>query len=150
MIEVEIPKDINGYKPKFIGPLTLRNTVSIIITAITAVPIGFLLGQVFVNEIALTIAMIIGAPILFCVFKDIYGMPAEKFILMYLKTQVFTPKDRKYKTNNFYQSFLPIQDKKLNDKELKKYKKKVKKNKKKEKRKNKINALYTPYFKVFS
>ena len=109
MIEVEIPKDINGYKPKFIGPLTLRNTVSIIITAITAVPIGFLLGQVFVNEIALTIAMIIGA------------------IFMYLKTQVFTPKDRKYKTNNFYQSFLPIQDKKLNDKELKKYKKTKKK-----------------------
>ena len=107
MIEVEIPKDINGYKPKFIGPLTLRNTVSIIITAITAVPIGFLLGQVFVNEIALTIAMIIGAPILFCGFKDIYGMPAEKFILMYLKTQVFTPKDRKYKLiisiNPFYQ-----------------------------------------------
>ena len=127
MIEVEIPKDINGYKPKFIGPLTLRNTVSIIITAITAVPIGFLLGQVFVNEIALTIAMIIGAPILFCGFKDIYGMPAEKFILMYLKTQVFTPKDRKYQTNNFYQSFLPIQDKKLNDKELKKYKKTKKK-----------------------
>ena len=127
MIEVEIPKDINGYKPKFIGPLTLRNTVSIIITAITAVPIGFLLGQVFVNEIALTIAMIIGAPILFCGFKDIYGMPAEKFILMYLKTQVFTPKDRKYKTNNFYQSFLPIQDKSLNDKELKKYKKTKKK-----------------------
>ena len=88
MIEVEIPKDINGYKPKFIGPLTLRNTVSIIITAITAVPIGFLLGQVFVNEIALTIAMIIGAPILFCGFKDIYGMPAEKFILMYLKTHL--------------------------------------------------------------
>lgn len=105
----------------------MRNTVSIIITAITAVPIGFLLGQVFVNEIALTIAMIIGAPILFCGFKDIYGMPAEKFILMYLKTQVFTPKDRKYKTNNFYQSFLPIQDKKLNDKELKKYKKTKKK-----------------------
>lgn len=127
MIEVEIPKDINGYKPKFIGPLTLRNTVSIIITAITAVPIGFLLGQVFVNEIALTIAMIIGAPILFCGFKDIYGMPAEKFIFMYLKTQVFTPKDRKYKTNNFYQSFLPIKDKKLNDKELKKYKKTKKK-----------------------
>ena len=127
MIEVEIPKDINGYKPKFIGPLTLRNTVSIIITAITAVPIGFLLGQVFVNEIALTIAMIIGAPILFCGFKDIYGMPAEKFILMYLKTQVFTPKDRKYKTYYFYKSFLPIQDKKLNDKELKKYKKTKKK-----------------------
>ena len=112
MIEVEIPKDINGYKPKFIGPLTLRNTVSIIITAITAVPIGFLLGQVFVNEIALTIAMIIGAPILFCGFKDIYGMPAEKFILMYLKTLV----DLSYLVATL-----------INDKELKKYKKTKKK-----------------------
>ena len=52
MIEREIPKDIKGYEPKFIGPLTFRQTICMGLAAAVSVPTGLLLGQIFINEIS--------------------------------------------------------------------------------------------------
>ena len=55
MIEREILKDIKDYKPKFIGPLTLRQTVCSGLAIITGVPVALLTGQIFINEIAIVV-----------------------------------------------------------------------------------------------
>ena len=48
MIEREILKDVKEYEPKLFGPFTLRQAACIGLAAITSVPTGLLLGQVFV------------------------------------------------------------------------------------------------------
>lgn len=121
MIEGEILNDIKGYEPKFIGPLTLRQTACIGLATITSLPIGFLTGQVFINEIAITIGGIVGVPFMICGFWKPYGIPFEKFAKQFIKMQILAPKNRKYKTENYYESFMPKDNNSLTKKELKKH-----------------------------
>lgn len=127
MIEREIPKDIKGYEPKFIGPLTFRQTVCMGLAAAVSVPTGLLLGQIFINEIAITVAGALAIPFVACGFKKVYGIPLEKFAMMYLRTQILVPKNRKYQTNNYYRKLFGSDVHKMDSKELKKYQKRKKK-----------------------
>lgn len=127
MIERPIPKDIKEYEPKFIGPLTLRNTVCIGLGALVSIPIGIMLSKVFVNEIAILVAGIICVPFIACGFKKIYGIPFEKFALMYIRTQLLVPKNRKYEVHNYYKTFLESENIKMDKKAMKKYQKRKKK-----------------------
>lgn len=127
MIEREILKDIKDYKPKFIGPLTLRQTVCSGLAIITGVPVALLTGQIFINEIAIVVGGLVGTPFLLCIFEP-YGIPFEKFAKQYIRMNILTPKNRKYQTRNYYESFMPIEKKcDMSKKELKKYKKAQKK-----------------------
>ncbi len=127
MIEREILKDVKEYEPKLFGPFTLRQAACIGLAAITSVPTGLLLGQVFVNEIAIIGGAMLGVPFLLCGFKKVYNMPFEKFAIQFIRTQLLSPSTRKYQTKNYYETLLPIDNYRMNKKELKKYRKQQKK-----------------------
>lgn len=102
MVEREVLKDIKSYKPKMFGPFTMRNAACIALAVFTSIPIGLLLNTIFVETFSILVASLIAAPILFCGFKDIYGLPAEKFFIQTIKMSFLCPTIRKYKVKNYF------------------------------------------------
>lgn len=122
-IEREILKDIQSYKPKFIGPFTLRNLAGIGLSLAIGLPTFFFLNQYFIKTFSFFISALLATPICACGFCEIYGLPLEKFIYTVIKTFLFSPRQRKFKINNYYeQLFLELH-------EPHDYKKKIKRNK---------------------
>lgn len=127
MIEVEILKDVKGYEPKLFGPFTVRQSVCLALAAVVVAPVAWQLSKIFVSQAVIVIGGVLAAPFIVCGFKKIYGMPAEVFAMQYIKMQIMCPATRKYKTQNYYENYIPANECKITDKELKLYKKKNKK-----------------------
>lgn len=100
-IEREVLKDIQNYKPKFLGPLSGRELVCIGLTGLICIPTFFLLHKYFVTGFCFLIASILGAPILACGFFPIYNMPLEKFFSVIIKTFFLSPTERKYSMRQY-------------------------------------------------
>ena len=133
MIEVKIPKEINKYKPKLIGPLTFRQFVSAIVFLPLCVVIFLGVKPYVGQDLAGFFVIIPGGLMYLFGWRDFYGMPFEKFLKSTFISNVLAPTKRKWKTENFYSD---IYDEILKEEELEKNSgKKVKKKKyKKDKR----------------
>ena len=85
MIEIQVPKDITTYKTKTVGPLTMRQLVILMLV----ITMDFLLYTAVLKdrnlsaEAIMYIAALIDTPV-FAFMFEIYGMPMEKFILIFL------------------------------------------------------------------
>lgn len=103
MIEIEIPKDIKEYEPKFIGPFTLRKFLGVVGSVLVMV-IGYnVLKGVFDNGLKVLIPLVLATiPFLFGYYKP-YGLPFEKYAIAQLNTNIIPPKVRKYKTENLFE-----------------------------------------------
>ena len=124
MIEIEMPGDIFEFEPKLIGNFTVRQCACFSIGAVGAfIPYNLLNGS---DLSILIILFTAGLPIL-CGIKKFNNMPAEKFLLMYIKTILLPPKIRKYKTNNLF-------DECIEEKKSDEYKKFILESRKKRKR----------------
>lgn len=104
MIEREVLKDINSYKPKFIGPFTLRNITCIAIAAAIGIPLFLILNIWFITPFCLVVAAIGAAPALLCGFYSPYNEPLEKFFINYIKQMLLVPRNRKYETETLFES----------------------------------------------
>lgn len=105
MVEREVLKDINSYKAKFIGPLTLRNFVCIAIAAAIAIPVYLILNIWFVPTFCMLVSAIFAAPALMCGFYQPYGEPLEKFVVTFIKQSVIAPTNRPYEVENSFEEF---------------------------------------------
>lgn len=122
MIERDIPRDIRKYESKFIGPFTLRQSICFGIASVLGVGAYLLQRSIWPDsEPSFMVSFILGTPpILFGWLKP-QGMKLEEFIKSVFVTTVLSPRNRIYKTNNYFEQCL---DKPKN---TKKQKKKVKK-----------------------
>lgn len=108
MIDMKIPKEINKYEVKTVGIFTTRQAIALVIAA----PLAVLAWQTTHLTI---LCMIIGVPaFLFGWFKP-YGMHIEDFLKTAFISNVLSPRRRKYKTVNVYES---IRDEILKEEEL--------------------------------
>lgn len=131
MIEREVLKDIKDYKPKFIGPFTLRNFACGAI-AIAVGTLVFLLLYFPLNlqvPICIVVAGICTVPAWFCGWIAPYNMPFEKFAKTFIDMNILSSKNRKYQTKNSFDEFRNV-PKKYTNKELKDMKKQRKKEEK--------------------
>lgn len=121
MVETKVPKDIRTYKTKLVGPLSLRETICVLIVCV----IDWIAYSFFFKPLDLSADMLIYAimfldlPIL--AFGGIrpMGMPLEKYIMMIFVTQFMSPKHRKVVTK-----IVKINDQvNISDKEKRKQKK---------------------------
>lgn len=116
-IEIKIPKEINKYEAKFIGPFTLRQTVSLGI----CLPVGvglFVLLKPYVGSDLAGFFVVPPAAIgyLFGWYRP-YGMKFETYLKTAFINSFVAPSKRLYKTENYYSQVL-TELKKADDEEL--------------------------------
>ena len=102
MAYVPVPKDLSKVKTKVAFNLTKRQLVCFDSGALIGVPLFFLLRGPAGNSVAAMCMMLVMLPFFMLAMYEKHGQPLEKIIGNILKVAVIRPKQRPYRTNNFY------------------------------------------------
>ena len=102
MAYVPVPKDLNAVKTKVMFNLTKRQLICFSVGAAVAVPL-FFLCKIFMNtSVASLIMIIVLLPFMLLAMYEKNGQPLEKVVRNIVQVCFLRPKQRPYKTNNFY------------------------------------------------
>lgn len=110
MAYVPVPKDLTKVKTKVALNLTKRQLVCFGSGALIGVPLLFLLRKPLGSSSAAMCMMLVMLPFFLLGVYEKNGQPLEKVIRSILNVCFLRPKQRPYKTNNFY-AVLERQDK---------------------------------------
>ena len=99
-IEIEMTKEIGNYEPKFIGPLTIRQTVSLSIAAPICILIYITLSPVLSGDVAGFFCIVPAAVAAAFGWLKPYGMKTEEFVRSVFINTVVAPCNRKYIITN--------------------------------------------------
>ena len=102
MAYVPVPKDLTKVKTKVIFNLTKRQLICFSLAGAVGLPIFFLLKNPLGSSAAALCMMFVMLP---CFLLGVYeknGRPMEKIIYNMIQVSVVRPKQRPYRTNNFY------------------------------------------------
>ena len=106
MAYVPVPKDLSNVKTKVVFNLTKRQLICFSIALLVGLPLFFL----FKNRIgtsATTLIMIFSMmPFFMLAMYEKHGQPLEVIAKHYLELRFLNPKQRPYKTNNFYAAIM--------------------------------------------
>ena len=117
MAYVNVPKDLTKIKSKVLFNLTKRQLICFGLAALMGVPLFFLLkGGIGTTAAAMVMIVVMLPGFLFGVYEK-NGQPLEKIIRNIVQVSFIRPKERPYKTNNFYSAV--VRQEKL-DKEVQK------------------------------
>lgn len=112
MINIQIPKDVREYQPKFIGSFTFRQAVCLaIVVAINSAAVFVqknILGMETVNYIPQMIISII--PLFFGWGEEALHMKPESYIRTVFKNMFFIPKKRVFKSRNYYDVYFSVEE----------------------------------------
>lgn len=101
-MEIKINREIRNYSEAVYFGLSLRQFIFSVLACGVAVGLYFLLRPFFGIE-TLSWMCILGAlPFAAIGFFKYHGMTAEKALFAYLKSEVLTPKQLKFKSVNYY------------------------------------------------
>ena len=101
-MEIKINREIRDYSEAVYFGLSLRQFIFSVLACGVAVGLYFLLKPFFGIE-TLSWMCILGAlPFAAIGFFKYHGMTAERALLAYLKSEVLTPKQLKFKAVNYY------------------------------------------------
>ena len=95
MAYVPVPKDLTKVKTKVMFNLTKRQLVCFGSGALIGVPPAG-------SSVAAMCMMLVMLPFFMLAMYEKHGQPLEKIISNIIKVAVIRPKQRPYKTNNFY------------------------------------------------
>lgn len=104
MVTIQIPKDIREYEPKFMGPFSFRQAVSVALAA----GIEFLGYQFQLYVLKLPVASYIPPmfiafiPLFFGFGEAAFHMKPEVYLRTVFLNMTVIPKFRPYKTHNYY------------------------------------------------
>ena len=102
MAYVTVPKDLTKVKSKVLFGLTRRQLVCFGAAALIGVPLFFLL-RTSVNSSTATVCMIVAMlPLFLLAMYEKDGQPLEVIVSQIIQTVFVWPKERPYRTNNFY------------------------------------------------
>ena len=110
MAYVPVPKDLNAVKTKVLFNLTKRQLICFGGGAAIAVPLFFLCKSVMSTSAASIIMIIVLLPFMLLAMYEKNGQPLEKIVWNIVQVCFLRPKQRPYRTNNFY-SVLERQEK---------------------------------------
>lgn len=92
MLEVKVNKEIRDYTESMFFGLSLRQFVFSCLACVAAVGSYFLLRGFLGTELTSWVCIIAALPFAVMGFAKYNGMPAEKFISAYVKSELMTPK----------------------------------------------------------
>lgn len=110
MAYVPVPKDLNAVKTKAMFNLTKRQLICFGSGIVLAVPLFFILKAHINISGAAIIMIIVLLPFMLLAMYEKNGQPFEKVAKNIINVLFIRPKQRPYKTNNYY-SLLEKQDK---------------------------------------
>lgn len=110
MAYVPVPKDLNAVKTKAMFNLTKRQLICFGSGLVLAVPLFFILKDHINISGAAIIMIIVLLPFMLLAMYEKNGQPFEKVAKNIINVLFIRPKQRPYKTNNYY-SLLEKQDK---------------------------------------
>ena len=125
-MEVKINREIREYTESMFFGLSLRQFVFSVLACGVAVGLYFLLKPYFGIETLSWMCILGAAPFAALGFIRYHGMSAEKFIWVWIKSELLMPKAVVFKAENMYYELLtpPMQVKKEKGKRRKKSKRK--------------------------
>ena len=110
MAYVPVPKDLSKVKTKVVFNLTKRQLICFGGGALIGVPLFFLLQKPLGNSSASLCMILVMLPFFLLAMYEKNGQPLEKVAGNLLRVCILRPKQRPYRTNNFYAA-LERQDK---------------------------------------
>lgn len=126
-MEFKICKEIRDYYEKFIIGFSLRELISVILGAITALIVGFnLRGKVSTMDLATIIPLCV-VPFIIVGFGKFNGMRPEKFIVAWFRDVFLFPQKLTIKNDNEYKLMLALKEKGGFNEIVKRVKVKIKK-----------------------
>lgn len=116
MAYVSVPKDLNTVKTKVVFNLTKRQLICFSAAIAVGLPLFFLTKDSLGTSGSTLMMIFIMLPFFMFALYEKHGQPLEIILKHYIEVRFLTPKQRPYKTDNFY-ALLMRQDKL--DKEVK-------------------------------
>lgn len=102
MAYVPVPKDLTKVKTKVAFNLTKRQLVCFGGGALIGVPLFFLLREPAGSSVAAMCMMLVMLPFFLLAMYEKHGQPLEKIVGNIIRVAIIRPRQRPYRTNNFY------------------------------------------------
>ena len=102
MAYVPVPKDLTKVKTKVMFNLTKRQLICFSSRALVSVPLFFLLKGPIGTSAASMCMVVMLLPFFLLAMYEKNGQPLEKVLGNIVRVAIIRPKQRPYKTNNFY------------------------------------------------
>ena len=102
MAYVPVPKDLSTVKTKVMFNLTKRQLICFGSGAAVAVPLFFLCKSFMSSSVAAIIMILVLLPFMLMAMYEKNGQPLEKIVRNIVQVCFLRPKQRPYRTNNFY------------------------------------------------
>ena len=105
-MEVKINREIREYTESMFFVLTLRQFIFTVLAAAASIISYFLLRPVIGIEAVSWVCMLTAVPFAVLGFVRYNGMPAEKFIWAWIKSEILMPKHLCFGNSNLYMELL--------------------------------------------
>ena len=105
-MEVKINREIREYTESMFFGLTLRQFIFTVLAAAASIISYFLLRPVIGIEEVSWVCMLTAVPFAVLGFVRYNGMPAEKFIWAWIKSEILMPKHLCFGNSNLYMELL--------------------------------------------
>ncbi|MBO4679358.1 MAG: PrgI family protein [Lachnospiraceae bacterium] len=99
---ISVPRDLTKVKSKVMFNLTKRQLICFSVAALIGVPSFFLIKSVASLSMAALCMIIIMMPFFFFALYEKNGQHLEVILKHFIETSFIRPKQRPYKTNNYY------------------------------------------------
>ena len=101
-MEIKINREIRDYHESMFMGLSLRQTIFSVLAILVAVGLYFWLNPILGTETVSWVCMLGAAPFAVIGFVSYHGMPAEKFVWVWFRSEILEPKQLCFKPNNLY------------------------------------------------
>ena len=101
-MEIKINREIRDYHESMFMGLSLRQTIFSVLAILVAVGLYFWLNPILGTETVSWICVLGAAPFAVIGFVCYHGMPAEKFVWVWFRSEILEPKQLCFKPNNLY------------------------------------------------
>lgn len=102
MAYVPVPKDLSNVKTKVMFNLTKRQLICFSLALLVGLPLFFLLKDSVNTSVATLLMIFAMMPFFLLAMYEKHGQTMEVILRHYLSVRFLNPKQRPYKTNNFY------------------------------------------------
>ena len=101
-MEVKINREIRSYTESMFFGLTMRQFVFSLLAVVVAVGLYFLLRPYVGTETVSWMCVLGAAPFAALGFVSYHGMPAEKFLWVWFRSEILEPKVIRFQPTNLY------------------------------------------------
>ena len=101
-MEIKINREIRDYHESMFMGLSLRQTIFSVLAILVAVGLYFWLNPILGTETVSWVCILGAAPFAVIGFMSYHGMPAEKFVWVWFRSEILEPKQLCFLPNNLY------------------------------------------------